>query len=76
MNKDKMIAAGLLKMTLGILGLVATVGSLGCQVKTGGQILPSPYYIWDDVQYYAPGPEFRLSEEAAAMERFREEAGP
>ena len=39
----------------------------GCQVEYAGQTLPSPYYLTDDVQYYAPGPEFKLANEAAAM---------
>jgi hypothetical protein len=39
----------------------------GCQVEYAGQTLPSPYYLSDDVQYYAPGPEFKLAREAAAM---------
>ena len=40
----------------------------GCQVEMAGQTLPSPYYLSDDVQYYAPGPEFKLAREAAAMQ--------
>jgi hypothetical protein len=40
----------------------------GCQVEIAGQTLPSPYYLTDDVQYYAPGPEFKLAREAAAMQ--------
>ena len=47
--------------------VLASVASTGCQVDVGGQTLPSPYYIYDDVQYFAPGPEFKLSNEAAAM---------
>jgi hypothetical protein len=39
----------------------------GCQVEMAGQTLPSPWYLTDDVQYYAPGPEFKLAREAAAM---------
>ena len=39
----------------------------GCQVEMAGQTLPSPYYLSDDIQYYAPGPEFKLAREAAAM---------
>lgn len=39
----------------------------GCQVEMAGQTLPSAYYLSDDVQYYAPGPEFKLAREAAAM---------
>ena len=33
-----------------------------------GVTLPSPYYLSDDIQYYAPGPEFKLAREAAAMQ--------
>ena len=40
----------------------------GCQVEMGGVTLPSPYYLTDDVQYYAPGPEFKLAREAAFMQ--------
>jgi hypothetical protein len=40
----------------------------GCQVEMAGQTLPSPYYLTDDVQYYAPGPEFKLAREAAAIQ--------
>jgi hypothetical protein len=44
----------------------------GCQVEYAGQTLPSPYYLSDDIQYYAPGPEFKLAREAAAMQEQRE----
>ena len=44
----------------------------GCQVDVAGQTLPSPYYLTDDIQYYAPGPEFKLSREAAAQQEQRE----
>lgn len=40
----------------------------GCQVEVAGQTLPSPYYLTDDVQYYAPGSEFKLAREAAAAQ--------
>ena len=46
----------------------------GCQVEYAGQTLPSPYYLTDDIQYYAPGPEFKLSNEAAAMKAREAEA--
>ena len=49
------------------LGLLAAAGLTGCQVDVGGQTLPSPYYMSDDVQYFPPGPEFKLAQEAAAM---------
>ncbi|MEQ8847365.1 hypothetical protein [Botrimarina sp.] len=56
--------------SLGVAALVlaaAGVASTGCQVDIGGQMLPSPYYLTDDVQYYEPGPEFKLANEAAAL---------
>jgi hypothetical protein len=38
-----------------------------------GQTLPSPYYIHDDVQYFPPGPEFKLTEENAAQKAYNAE---
>ena len=51
-------------------GLLAAVTFTGCQVDVGGQTLPSPYYMTDDVQYFPPGPEFKLAREAAAMKAY------
>jgi hypothetical protein len=53
---------------------VAAAGCLattGCQIDVAGQTLPSAYHLTDDVQYYAPDPEFKLSREAAAMAESR-----
>jgi hypothetical protein len=58
---------------LAFLVLSAALGVTGCQVDIGGQMLPSPSYMSDDVQYFAPGPEFKLAKEAAAMKAAREE---
>lgn len=55
------------------LGLLMTIGLTGCQVDVGGQTLPSPYYLSDDVQYFPTGPQFKLSREAAAMKARAEE---
>lgn len=63
-----------LQWTLAGLGLMAAVGLAGCQVDVGGQTLPSAYYMEDDVQYFPPGPEFKLAREAAALKAAREEA--
>jgi hypothetical protein len=49
------------------LGLLGSVGLTGCQVTTGGQTLPSPYYLDDDVQYFPSGREFKLQREADAQ---------
>jgi hypothetical protein len=49
-------------------GLLLACGmSTGCQIDVAGQTLPSPWHLSDDVQYYAPGPEFKLANEAAAL---------
>jgi hypothetical protein len=55
------------------IGLAIVAGSTGCQVDVGGQTLPSPYYTKDDIQYFPPGPEFKLSREAAAQKLYAEE---
>ena len=50
---------------------LAALSATGCQVHVGGQTLPSPHYLKDDVQYFALGPEFKLSREAAAMKAYK-----
>jgi hypothetical protein len=47
--------------------MLASLATTGCQMDIAGQTLPSPWYLTDDVQYYAPGPEFKLAREAAAL---------
>jgi hypothetical protein len=47
--------------------LVMALGASGCQITESGQNLPSPWYVGDDVQHHAPGSEFKLPREAAAM---------
>ena len=54
-------------------GLLAAVTLTGCQVDVGGQTLPSPNYMSDDVQYFPPGPEFKLARESAALEERAQE---
>lgn len=62
-----------LKTVLLAAGILVAVGLTGCQVDIGGQTMPSPYYLSDDVQYFPPGPEFKLAREAAAMRQYAEE---
>jgi hypothetical protein len=45
-------------------------GSVGCQTTIGGQTLPSAYYLKDDLQYFPPGPEFKLSRQVQAIEEY------
>jgi len=47
--------------------MLVSLAATGCQMDIAGQTLPSPYYLTDDVQYYAPGPEFKLAREATAL---------
>lgn len=56
-----------------LLALVSplAVGSIGCQSTVGGQTLPSPWYLSDDVQYFKAGPEFKLSNQVRAMEEYK-----
>ena len=58
-----------------LLGFGATVaiGVAGCQSDVGGQTLPSPYYMDDDVQYFPSGPQMKLSREAAAQKAYNQE---
>ncbi len=68
-----------LKSALVTFGMAtAAVGATGCQISTGGQTLPSPYYIEDDVQFFPRGPEFTLQREANALKEFKasQQLGP
>jgi hypothetical protein len=62
--------ANSLKLTATGCFLLGAMASMGCQSNYSGQTLPSPYYLSDDVQYFPPGPEFKLSREAAAMKTY------
>lgn len=59
-------------MLLG-LGLLSLMSATGCQVNMAGQTLPSPYWMFDDVQYFAPGTEFKLQKEAAQLQAYNNE---
>lgn len=50
-----------------VVAAIGVAAATGCQVDVGGQTLPSPYYMTDDVQYFPKGPEFPLAREAAAL---------
>jgi hypothetical protein len=66
-SQKSWLRTGLCGITLATLAISST----GCQIMEGGQTLPSSYYLSDDVQYFAPGPEFKLSREAAAQKAFK-----
>jgi hypothetical protein len=56
----------------GALGLVAI--TVGCQVEYAGMTLPSGKYMYDDVQYFPPGPAFPWANTQAATQRARMQA--
>jgi len=59
------------------LSLAAVIASsalfTGCQTTIGGQTLPSPDYLSDDVQYFPAGPEFKLTNQVAASKKQAED---
>jgi hypothetical protein len=59
---------------LGMLLLAGLAPTVGCQVSVAGQTLPSPYYLLDDVQYFPTGPQNKLANETAAIEKAKAEA--
>lgn len=71
MNISTSKRSGRFQLLAGSLLLLACGMSTGCQIDVAGQTLPSPYHLTDDVQYYAPGPEFKLANEAAALREQR-----
>ncbi len=60
-------------MAIGTLLVCGLASSTGCQVSVAGQTLPSPYYIYDDVQYFPAGSENKLANETAAMKAAKTE---
>ncbi len=62
-----------LRGTLCGLGLVTAIFATGCQMDVNGQTLPSPYYLQDDIQYFAPGPKMKHAREAAGLKAARDE---
>ena len=50
-------------------GLVSSM--TGCQTTVGGQTLPSPHFLKDDVQYFPAGQEFLLTNKVQAIEQYK-----
>ena len=53
--------------------LASSVCLTGCQTTIGGQTLPSPDYLTDDVQYHPAGPEFPLTNKVNAVRKYNAE---
>jgi hypothetical protein len=59
---------------LAIAALGGLLPAVGCQVEYAGMTLPSGKYMHDDVQYFAPGPDFPWANTQAATQRARMQA--
>ena len=70
---SKAMTSRTLRGALCCLGLVTAILATGCQMDVNGQTLPSPYYLNDDIQYFAPGPKMKLAREAAGLKTDRDE---
>lgn len=61
-----------------LLATAATIACLlplpGCQAEYGSTTLPGGKYMHDDVQYFAPGPNFPFANTQAATQRARMQA--
>jgi hypothetical protein len=64
------------KRALLLTALGGCLGLTGCMGNYSGQNLPSAYYLNAQVQYYPPGNQFKLTDEAAAQKAYREQQAP
>ena len=63
-------AEGRKRILLSVLAAMASSALFtGCQTSIGGQTLPSPTYLDDDVQYFPSGPEFKLTNQVEAARK-------
>ncbi|MCA9040289.1 MAG: hypothetical protein KDA65_08090 [Planctomycetaceae bacterium] len=67
----KNVMGKLTGMTTGLMVCALALTSIGCQSWIGGQTLPSPHYLTDDIQYFPKGPEFRLTNTVRQLEEYR-----
>jgi hypothetical protein len=59
------------RVRFGLLGAMlaaSAFSSAGCQTYQAGQVMPTPYYFRDDIQYYSKGDQFPLQNELNAMQ--------
>ncbi len=63
-GKQRMVSVKVLLCGAALLGSALQTG---CQITEAGQTLPSANHVMDDVQYFAPDTEFKLSRVAAAQ---------
>ncbi|HTQ40854.1 MAG TPA: hypothetical protein VMJ32_17680 [Pirellulales bacterium] len=69
---NSMSTARFWKHALWAVALAGFCGLTGCMGTYSGQNLPSGYYLSSQVQYFPPGNQFPLTNEAAAQKEYRE----
>lgn len=52
----------------GMVFAMVCVATTGCQTYQLGQVLPTPYFMRDDIQYFPKGPQHPLANELNAMQ--------
>ena len=60
-----------LRTLLIVLALGPPIGAGGYRAWDAFRPKPSPWYIQDGGNYFPPGPEWKLSREAAALKQFK-----
>src|SRR5881392_2256690 len=73
-GSPRRLAKGLRRALWAGLSVGWILSSVGCQVEYAGMTLPSGKYMHDDVQYFAPGPDFPWANTQAASQRARMQA--
>ena len=56
--------------------MLVTAAATGCQSERGGQTLPSPYYMFGEVQYFPHPSSMKLANEAAAIKAAEQQQQP
>ena len=54
---------------MGAVMTAVTLSSIGCQTYQCGQVLPSPWIMRDDPQYFPKGAQFPLHNELNSMQQ-------
>jgi hypothetical protein len=57
-----------------LVGLGSVIAFFAAKQFNQAEELPSPWYLGENIEYYAPGPEFKLAREVALMQEQREAA--
>lgn len=54
-----------------VAGAIISMASVGCQSTVGGQTLPSPDYLRDDVQFFPAGSEDLVPNLRERLDKYR-----